>query len=170
VTAGRNILGFNFFQDDTGYYSRRSRTRTWMFQRASSESKSGKKSADEAIRLIDLQIANLHESIRVLHYQRNDHLPISRLPVEILTKIFLLHQENTTEGYVVRRLKWIGITHVSRRWREIALDFSSLWIRIPFYHPKWATKMITRSLHACPIVKGSKPPTIPQDIHLKHVS
>jgi hypothetical protein len=130
-----------------------------MFQRASSESKSEKKSADEAIRLIDLQIANLRESIRVLHYQRNDHLPISRLPVEILTKIFLLHQKNTTRRYTGRRLDWIGITHVSQRWREIALDFSGLWIRIPFYHLKWATEMVARSQHACPIVKTTYNPS-----------
>ena len=133
-----------------------------MFQGASSESKSGKKLADEAIRLIDLQIANLHESIRILNSQRNGHLLISALPVEILTKIFLLHQENTRR-YAVRGLEpldWIGrITHVSRRWRKIALDFSSLWIRIPFYHPKWATEMISRSLHICPIVKTTYNPS-----------
>ena len=131
-----------------------------MLQRASSESKSGKKSANEAIRLIDLQITNLRESIRVLHYQRNDHLPISRLPVEILTKIFLLHQENTTGGYTAgRRLDWIRITHVSQRWRETALDISGLWIRIPFYHPKWAKEIIARSQHACPIVKATYNPS-----------
>ena len=130
-----------------------------MFQGASSESKSGKKSGDEAIRLIDLQIANLRESIRVLHYQRNGHLPISRLPVEILTKIFLLHQENMTRRYTVQRLNWIGITHVSQRWREIALDFSGLWNRIPFYHPKWAREMIARSQHACPIVQATYNPS-----------
>jgi len=132
-----------------------------MFQGASSESKSGKNLADEAIRLIDLQIANLHESIRILNNQRNDHLPISTLPVEILIKIFLFHQENTRR-YAVRGLEpldWIGITHVSQRWREIALDFSGLWIRIPFYHPKWATEMIARSQHACPIVKTTYNPS-----------
>jgi hypothetical protein len=127
-----------------------------MFQETSSESKSGQKSANGAIRLIDLQIANLHESIRILKSQRNSHLPISTLPVEILTKIFLLHQHNVT----VQTLDWIGITHVSRRWREIALNFSGLWTCIPFHHPKWAKEMIVRSQHACPIVKANYIPSI----------
>ena len=134
-----------------------------MFQGASSESKSGKKSADEAIRLIDLQIANLCESIRILNGQRNSHLSISKLPVEILTKIFLLHQEDTTRRHPFRGLEpldWIGITHVSQRWREIALNFSSLWIHIPFHHPKWAKEMIARSQHACPIVKANYIPSL----------
>jgi hypothetical protein len=101
-----------------------------MFEGTSSESKSRKNLANEAIRLIDLQIANLRESIRALHYQRNALVPISKLPVEILTKIFMLHQENVTRRYTIQRLGWIKITHVSRRWREIALIFSGLWIHI----------------------------------------
>ena len=107
-------------------------------------SKSGQKSTNEVVRLIDLQIADLLESIRVLHSRRNDHLPISQLPVEILTKIFLLHQKNAPQSYTVQRLDWIGISHVSQRWREIALNFSGLWIHIPFDRPKWAKEMIAR--------------------------
>jgi hypothetical protein len=133
-----------------------------MFQGTSSESKSesksGKKSANEVIRLIDLQISNLRESIRVLHSQRNNHLPISKLPVEILTKIFLLHQKNLTRIYP-ETFDWIGITHVSQRWREIALNFSGLWIRIPFDHPKWAKEMIARSQQACLIVRATYDPS-----------
>jgi hypothetical protein len=128
-----------------------------MFQENSSESKSGKKSANEAIRLLDIQIANLHESIRILNSQRNTHLPISTLPVEILTKIFLLHQHNDVQTL---RLDWIGITHVSQRWREIALNFSGLWIHIPFHHPKWAKEMIARSQHASLIVKAIYIPSL----------
>ena len=131
-----------------------------MFQETSSESKSGKKLDNhEATRLIDLQIANLRESIRMLNCQRNGLLPISKLPVEMLTKIFLLHQQNTTDRYTIQKLDWIGITHVSRQWREIALNFSGLWIHIPFKHPKWATEMIARSRHACPIVKATYNPS-----------
>ena len=135
-----------------------------MFQETSSESKFRKKSANEAIRLIDLQIANLHESIRILNSQRNGHLPISKLPVEILTKIFLLHQHNVTLQTL--RLDWVGITHVSQRWREIALNFSGLWIRIPFHQPKWAKEMIARSQHACPIVNVYIPSLCPSEARL----
>jgi len=130
-----------------------------MFQGTSS--KSGKKKTDdEAIRVIDLQIANLRESIRILKGQRNGHLPISKFPVEILTKIFLLHQKNATLGYTVQRLVWTGISHVSQQWREIALNFSRLWVHIPFDYPKWATEMIERSWHACPIVRATYDPSV----------
>jgi hypothetical protein len=83
------------------------------------------------------------------------------LPVEILTKIFLLHQTNAAamQRYTVQSLDWIGITHILQRWREIALNFSGLWIRIPFHHPKWATEMIARSQHACFIVKAPYNPS-----------
>ena len=115
---------------------------------------SGKRSTSEAIHLIDRQIASLRESIRVLHSQRNGLLPISKVPAEILTEIFLLHQRNVTKNYTVETLNWIGVTHVSHRWREIALNFSHLWIHIPFYHPKWAEEMIARSAqHTCLIVR-----------------
>jgi len=127
-----------------------------MLQETSSESKPRKKSANEASRFLDLQIAQLNESIRIVDSQRNAHLPISTLPVEILTKIFLLHQHNMT----VQTFDWIKITHVSQRWRDIALNFSHLWIHIPFHHPKWAKEMITRSQHACPIVKANYIPSL----------
>ena len=123
--------------------------------------------ANEAIRLIDLQIANLRESIRILNSQRNSHLPISTLPVEVLTKVFLLHQHNVMRKYRVQTLDWTGITYVSQQWREIALNFSGLWTCIPFHHPKWAKEMIARSQHACLIVKANYiPPLYPSEARL----
>ena len=125
-----------------------------MFQGTSSNS--GQKSTNEAIRLLDLQIADLHESIRVLKCQRNGHLPISKLPVEILSEIFLLHQQNVMDSERharVQSLDWIGISHVCRQWRETALNFSDLWIHIPCHHPKWAEEMVARSKQACLTVK-----------------
>ena len=125
-----------------------------MFQGTSSNS--GQKSTNEVIRLIDLRIADLHESIHVLKCQRNGHLPISKLPVEILSGIFLLHQQNVmdSERYVqVQTLDWIGISYVCRQWREIALNFSDLWIHIPCHHPRWAEEMVARSKQARLIVR-----------------
>ena len=76
--------------------------------------------------------------------------------MEILTKIFLVHQLNVT----VQTLDWIRITHVSQRWREIAINFPGLWIHIPFHRPKWAKEMIARSQRACPIVKAVYNPSL----------
>jgi hypothetical protein len=81
--------------------------------------------------------------------------------VEILTKIFLLHQKNAAQiGYRVQRLDWIGISHISQQWREIALNFSGLWIYIPFDHPKWAKEMIARSQHAFVIIRATYNPSM----------
>ena len=124
-----------------------------MFQGTSN---SRQKSANEVIRLFDLQIAHSQESIRVLKCRRNGRLPISKLPVEILSEIFLLHQQNvmdTKRHPRVQSLNWIGISHVCRQWRETALNFSDLWIHIPCHHPKWAEEMVVRSKQACLIVR-----------------
>ena len=91
---------------------------------------SGKRSTSEVIHLIDRRVASLRESIRVLHSQRNDLFPISKVPAEIITAVFALHQQNVTENYTVETVDWIGVTHVSQQWREIALNFSRLWIHI----------------------------------------
>ena len=88
--------------------------------------------------------------------RRNDDLPISKLPVELFMEIFLFHQQNMMQNdQTVLMLDWIGITHVCQLWREIALNFSGLWIHIPFHNPKWAKEMIERSRRACPIVNVS---------------
>ena len=116
---------------------------------------SGKGSTSEVIHLIDRRVASLRESIRVLHSQRNGLLPISKVPAEIITAVFALHQQNVTENYTVETVDWIGVTHVSQQWREIALNFSRLWIHIPFYHPKWAEEMIARAQHTCLIVRAT---------------
>ena len=116
---------------------------------------SGKRSTSEVIHLIDRRVASLRESIRVLHSQRNGLLPISKVPAEIITAVFALHQQNVTENYTVETVDWIGVTHVSQQWREIALNFSRLWIHIPFYHPKWAEAMIARAQHTCLIVRAT---------------
>jgi len=122
-----------------------------MFQETSGSSKSRSRSPD-------LQIADLRESVLVLNSQRDDHAPISRLPVEIVIEIFLLHRKNMMRKCGLQTIDWIGITHVSRLWREIALNCSGLWISIPFHKPKWAEEMIARSRHACPIVIAAYDP------------
>ncbi|KIM35833.1 hypothetical protein M413DRAFT_428331 [Hebeloma cylindrosporum] len=120
-------------------------------------SMSGTRSIYDTIRLIDRRIASLRESIHALNRQRNELLPISKLPVEIVTEIFLLHQENLKPQGALEKatLDWIRISHVCKRWREIALCCSRLWIHIPFRHPEWANEMILRSYPACLIAMAS---------------
>ncbi|KZT01318.1 uncharacterized protein LAESUDRAFT_485074 [Laetiporus sulphureus 93-53] len=61
--------------------------------------------------------------------------PANRLPVEILARIFEhvpklvpFHQYNTRWGHGVRDFRTLlKVTHVCRRWRDIALSMQTLW-------------------------------------------
>jgi len=48
---------------------------------------------------------------RVLNNRRNDHVPISKLPVEIVTEILLLHQQKVMRQNTAQKvaLGWIGL-------------------------------------------------------------
>ncbi|KIM35832.1 hypothetical protein M413DRAFT_14317 [Hebeloma cylindrosporum] len=136
-------------------------------QLTSSKSESGGSSNEEIVRLADLRVADLRESIRALNCHRNDHIPIAKLPVEVVTEIFLIHQQNCRNCETVKNplclrykktvvsLAWIGVTHVYRRWREIALNFPGLWVRIPFHNRKWAEKMESRCHPSFPVVSAT---------------
>ena len=72
---------------------------------------------DVARSIIDRDIARLEESIRVLKSRRNELAPISRLPAEILCKIFSFI-EDTSIIYVGRSPElWINFSQVSQHWR-----------------------------------------------------
>ncbi|KAI0040251.1 hypothetical protein FA95DRAFT_1472499, partial [Auriscalpium vulgare] len=84
-------------------------------------------------------------AISSLHIRRNAYLPVSRLPPEMLAKIFqflvLLDLEWTREG-----LGWIAVTHVCASWRAIALGCPSLWTNLTFrLGMEWAETMLGRS-------------------------
>ncbi|KIM35828.1 hypothetical protein M413DRAFT_32184 [Hebeloma cylindrosporum] len=110
----------------------------------------------ETMPLIDRRLAILNESIRALKRKKNDLLPISKLPVELVTEIFLEYQSVMRARPTIyweqdksrKMVEWIGITHVCQRWRDIALNFSRLWIRIPAHYPSLANEMAIRSRNA----------------------
>ena len=77
--------------------------------------------------------------------------PIFTLPPELLTRIFhfyALEVPPWSDG--VQKLGWIAVTHVCRRWRQVALGDSSLWARITGISPnaKWISEMLFRSRNA----------------------
>ncbi|KAF9474922.1 hypothetical protein BDN70DRAFT_898576 [Pholiota conissans] len=61
-----------------------------------------------------------------------------------------------TPPFVVRPIyccsHWIALTHVCRRWREIAINLSTLWVDMPIEHPGWIEKAIQRSKDSSLIV------------------
>jgi len=92
------------------------------------------------------------------HSCRSAVTPISALPPELLMKIFRFYalqvppwyrvSESTRRG--IRRRGWIAVTHVCRRWRQVALGDSSLWARITgsSLSSKWIAEMLVRARNA----------------------
>ncbi|KAH6917625.1 hypothetical protein BKA70DRAFT_1252721 [Coprinopsis sp. MPI-PUGE-AT-0042] len=93
---------------------------------------------------IDSRISELEEEIRKLRSKRNALIPVSKLPPEILAKIFLLRAEDP--GTRSKTPHWAAVSYVSQQWRSVALGFPRLWSRISsFQSPSWAEAFLARS-------------------------
>ena len=78
---------------------------------------------------------------------RNSLAPVSRLPHILLTDIFILiHQsERTNNLFSLHHPPCLQISHVSRAWRDSALQCPLLWTDILFRPPEWTPIMLERS-------------------------
>jgi hypothetical protein len=90
-------------------------------------------------RLRQAEIKSSEGSFRALRYRRNELVPISSLPTELIDAIFsLLHIPGTsppstsTLGGKPDHLAWLRVAHVCRRWREVALNQPLFWSHIDF--------------------------------------
>ncbi|KAI0262694.1 hypothetical protein BC834DRAFT_372308 [Gloeopeniophorella convolvens] len=73
---------------------------------------------------------------------------VSRLPPEVLSYIFHLYAPDDPPGLLdAMRLGWLKVTHVSCRWRRVALDDSALWGNNFSFRlgENWAWKIRSRS-------------------------
>ncbi|TFK66144.1 hypothetical protein BDN72DRAFT_772415, partial [Pluteus cervinus] len=70
--------------------------------------------------IIDQEITELVNKLLILRSKRNSLAPISRLPPELLTRIFFLFQSGREDDSTY--YQWIVITHVSSGWRKLILD------------------------------------------------
>ncbi|KAH6901493.1 hypothetical protein BKA70DRAFT_1157706 [Coprinopsis sp. MPI-PUGE-AT-0042] len=114
-------------------------------------------SVEEARKRLDDRLLALEKEIIDTKHQRNQLAPISRLPVEVMSKIFLDCSRNpwsspqTTYSpfaslHGPAGTRWTGISHVCHQWREVALGCSELWSLInPNMSAKWIEAMIERS-------------------------
>lgn len=111
----------------------------------------------EAQTTIDNQIEEVQkiadEQKRALRQRRNTMAPISSLPAELLTKIFLHAQDAQEE---LARLSVYDVKHthaaifpaysrVCREWRALSIGYGPLWTFIDSTRTAWATGMITRA-------------------------
>ncbi|EAU82607.2 hypothetical protein CC1G_07889 [Coprinopsis cinerea okayama7 len=96
---------------------------------------------------IDSRIAELQEEIRKWRSDRNELSPISRLPPEVLSRVFIHHQQHRTSSHV-KAFDWTKVAHVSRYWRDTALGCPELWSNITTSNSHWAQAMFERSKQA----------------------
>jgi len=79
--------------------------------------------------------------------RRNMLVPISILPAEILVYIFHSNAFLVQPCFPSLGLGWANVTHVCRRWRQIALDNSTLWTHFLDYpeNKDWITERLSRA-------------------------
>ena len=87
---------------------------------------------DHLLKVIDDEIKVSDRVVQQLKSRRNTIVPVSRLPPEILVEVFSLLPFVADDPKCVPYLEWIFVTHVCRRWREIALQSPYLWNHINF--------------------------------------
>ncbi|KAK7051613.1 hypothetical protein VNI00_004592 [Paramarasmius palmivorus] len=87
-------------------------------------------------------ISHLQKKTRKLQAILNSRAPISRLPSEVLSRIFLLCVPPLTEQSSIR---WLAFTHVCHFWRTVSIGNSMIWNEPNFSIPDLAREMIKRS-------------------------
>lgn len=103
--------------------------------------------SENAIKLMDNKIGTIlqdQESFRdtdlaLLKRQRNNYTFISRLPVEVLTEIFMYFRGPPFDEWSNSKISegkdnLVQIIHVCHRWREVAKAYPALWNRIESGH------------------------------------
>ncbi|RDB16483.1 hypothetical protein Hypma_002871 [Hypsizygus marmoreus] len=70
---------------------------------------------------------------------------ISRLPPEILSIVFKCVAEAFETAEESENHRWVGVSHVCKHWRQVALQCPSLWSTIFSWHPRWTKEVLARS-------------------------
>src|SRR5712672_1138819 len=107
-----------------------------------------------ALATVDQDIDAAKRLILSILTRRNMLIPISILPAEILARIF--HFSVAGASFLrSNRPGWVSVTHVCRRWRQIALDDSTLWTRFST-SPRsrdWIAERLSRARNAPLIIE-----------------
>ncbi|KAL0570134.1 hypothetical protein V5O48_011826 [Marasmius crinis-equi] len=94
----------------------------------------------------DEQIKKAKREVKELEYRRNLRVPICRLPVEILGRIFMF--STFYDSWAFSRAKFPKVMHVCRLWRTIAQNTPSMWSKPLFTRPTVAREMMKYSKSA----------------------
>jgi hypothetical protein len=96
--------------------------------------------------LLEKHGAELEADLQVIRSSQNVYSLSSRLPNEVLEKIFLEHATNVYWDWEEdTKLRWFRVAQVCRRWREVAVSSAPLWSTITLSHPEFMKLMVARS-------------------------
>jgi len=108
-----------------------------------------------ALATIDQDIDAAKRLILSMLTRRNTLAPISILPAEILARIFhfaAAAAASSVQTYSpIMSLGWVSVTHVCRRWLQVALDDAPLWAHFSTSSTRdkdWITARLSRARNA----------------------
>ncbi|PPR06645.1 hypothetical protein CVT26_001187 [Gymnopilus dilepis] len=113
-----------------------------------------------ATSIIDQEVEDVKAYIRALWKRRNTFAPVSRLPPEILSRIFDIVRDRVVSGFSYRPLEWTRVGHVCHQWRQVALNSPCLWAKPALSHKLWTEEMLQRSRMASLTISANFKSTI----------
>ncbi|KAK7042571.1 hypothetical protein R3P38DRAFT_2891264 [Favolaschia claudopus] len=110
-----------------------------------------------------LQLAEISLLQQQLRARRNSLASIDRLPTEILAPIIEFCcptiDADKPEFRTANFILGLGVSHVCRRWRDIAMSSPKFWTCIVVSRPRWADELLRRSGTA-PLSVGIDPSSV----------
>ncbi|KAF6763852.1 hypothetical protein DFP72DRAFT_485172 [Ephemerocybe angulata] len=112
------------------------------------------------------RILQAEKDLRTMKDDYNASAPVNRLPVEVLSDIFVetalidawFYNSPSEREY----FSWIHLAHVCHDWREVVFNCTRLWSRIAFFDKAVTEFMLTQSKDA-PLTIEYDPPRSPDD-------
>ncbi|KAI0063932.1 hypothetical protein BV25DRAFT_1853800 [Artomyces pyxidatus] len=96
----------------------------------------------------------MYTAISYAKLRRNAIALISRLPPEILSRVFYFCVPETHA--FPADIQWIKVSHVCTRWREVALNSTHLWSEVHLqWGEDWVGEMLSRSKGTPIVIIGS---------------
>ena len=111
-----------------------------------------------ALATVDQDIDAAKRLILSVLTRRNMLAPISVLPAEILVRIFHFSAFSKQSYSQAPELGSVHFTHVCRRWRQLALDDSTLWTHFSDYprnqrNKEWIAERLSRARNALLVIE-----------------
>ncbi|KAF8555363.1 hypothetical protein OG21DRAFT_1507775 [Imleria badia] len=102
-----------------------------------------------ALARIEEEIIGHKLALSNLYTQKNTFSFIFRLPTEILVAIFIFcARDYHTKDHSLSLPTWLNVSYVCRHWREVALNYPTLWTYVSTMPHRWTEEFLDRSRKA----------------------